>query len=133
MAKLFLDYEPGIHYPQFQMQAGTTGINTIRMYNPIKQSYDHDPQGIFIKKWVPELCDVPVEFIHEPWKMTAMDRKFYNLDMDYPDPIVDLVRTGKYAREKIWGHRNDPQVKAENNRVLILHTSNNEARKRRNR
>ena len=71
LARLFLDYEPGIHYTQFQMQAGTTGINTIRMYNPIKQSQDHDPKGIYIKEWVPELREVPVEFIHEPWKMTA--------------------------------------------------------------
>ena len=76
LAQLFLDYEPGIHYTQFQMQAGTTGINTIRMYNPIKQSMDHDPDGLFIKKWVKELEDVPKEFIHEPWKMTEIDQVF---------------------------------------------------------
>ena len=66
LAQLFLDYEPDIHYPQFQMQAGTTGVNTVRIYNPIKQSKDHDPSGVFIKKWVPELHKVPVEFIHQP-------------------------------------------------------------------
>jgi len=124
MANLFLDYEPGIHYPQFQMQAGTTGVNTVRIYNPVKQSTDHDIDGVFIKKWVPELANVPKEFIHEPWLMTLMDQQLIGLTIgkDYPMPIVDLKDSAAAARDKIYGHRKDKKVKAERIRILDTHT-----------
>ncbi|KAL7547800.1 hypothetical protein ACHAWF_011332 [Thalassiosira exigua] len=75
LAKLFLDYEPGIHYPQLQMQAGTTGINAMRVYNVTKQGKDQDPEGIFIRKYVLELRNVPNEYIHEPHTMPASAQK----------------------------------------------------------
>lgn len=129
LARLFLDYEPGIHYTQFQMQAGTTGINTVRIYNPIKQSKDHDPIGTFIKKWVKELQDMPEGFIHEPWKMTELDKSLLHLSNSYNNPVADIAETGKKARAKIWGHRNDPLVKKESKRIVEVHTRNSKERK----
>jgi deoxyribodipyrimidine photo-lyase len=127
LAKQFLDFEPGIHYSQFQMQAGTIGVNTIRIYNPVKQGYDHDPKGEFIREWVPELCEIPGDLIHEPWKMTDMEQQMYGCEIgtDYPAPIInDIKESYKRASKILWSKKGSKEVKRENPAILKKHVKN---------
>ncbi len=123
LSKVFLDFEPGIHFPQLQMQAGETGINTLRIYNPVKNGIEHDPEAYFISKWVPELKGLPISFRHEPFKLTMLEQKLYGfkLGKNYPNPIVDVASTRKKASDTIWNMRNDRDVIEDSYRILNKH------------
>ncbi len=123
LARQFLDYEPGIHFSQFQMQAGTTGINTLRVYNPVKQSKEKDKEGEFIKKWVPQLAHLPVKFIHEPWLMSEMDQIMYDFKVgkNYPKRIVDAELSNKEARDILWGTKDSKASKRNSRSILDKH------------
>lgn len=113
LARVFTDYEPGIHYSQLQMQSGVTGINTLRIYSPVKQSQEHDPDGVFIRHWVPELKHVSNQWIHEPWKMDEKVQKnsCCVIGEDYPKPLVDHTEAVKKARSLIGEVRRQPNFR----------------------
>ncbi|CAL2085470.1 Cryptochrome-like protein cry2 [Tenacibaculum sp. 190524A05c] len=130
LSRCFLDFEPGIHFPQLQMQAGETGINNLRIYNPVKNGQEHDPDATFIKKWVPELAHLPTPFIHEPYLMTPLDQQFNNciIGEDYPEPIVNIKENRKRASDILWNMKKDKDVLRESIRILKKHTINNRSR-----
>jgi deoxyribodipyrimidine photo-lyase len=107
LARNFLDYEPGIHYSQLQMQSGTTIGSPPRIYNPIKQSIEKDPEGQFIRKWVPELRDQPKEKIHFP---------LLSPQNNYPTAIIPAHNLYRVMRA------NGPKKKQETNQLELLTT-----------
>ena len=123
LARMFTDYEPGIHWSQMQMQSGTTGINTLRIYNPIKQGYDQDPTGVFVRRWVPELALVPDAFCHGPWVWPGAAE---NLEGRYPRPIVEVRRAARMASERVWAVRKGLAYRAEAAAIVEKHASRKE-------
>ena len=95
LAQRFSDYEPGIHWPQVQMQSGQTGINTLRIYNPVKQGHDQDPAGVFTRTWLPELAHMPLALLQTPWLAQGIDQG------SYPAPIINLVEAARAAKDRL--------------------------------
>jgi len=127
LARMFTDYEPGIHYSQVQMQSGTTGINTVRIYNPIKQGVDQDPDGIFIRQWIAELREMGDRYIHTPWQAASQMN-------GYPMPIVDEKEARKAASDQLYGLRkNNPSHRAMAKQIVKKHGSRKPTRSPRKR
>lgn len=122
LARLFTDFEPGIHYPQVQMQSGLTGINALRIYNPERQSTRLDADGTFIRQWLPELAGVPDDLIHTPWLMSPRQRQRYGGN-DYPAPVCDHEQAAREARRAMGRFLAEHVRPGETERVLARHGS----------
>ena len=133
LARQFLDYEPGIHWSQMQMQSGTTGINTTRVYNPIKQAQDHDPQGLFVRRWCPALRRVPDSWLLEPWRMPESVQAACGVRVSadapagapdaWPLPQVDLEAATRTAKDRLHSLRRRPEVRAAKAAIVEKHGS----------
>jgi deoxyribodipyrimidine photo-lyase len=125
LAREFLDYEPGIHWPQVQMQSGTTGINTLRIYNPVKQAKDQDPEGHFVRRWIPALKNVPTTWIFEPWLMTPELQMQYQciIGQDYPAPLMTIESALKQARAILAQAKHGAKHTSDTKRIIEKHAS----------
>ena len=125
LATQFLDYEPGIHWSQLQMQSGTTGINTTRVYNPIKQAQDQDPHGKFVRRWLPAMRGVPDSALFEPWLLSQ--QLHLNADVqagaDITQPLVELAQATREAKQRLHARRQNAEVKAGKKAVVDKHAS----------
>lgn len=105
--------------------SGTTAINTLRMYSPTKQAQDQDPQGEFIRRWVPELARVPLPYLATPWKMDISVQRMAGclIGHDYPAPIVEETVALKFAKDRLYGLRQHADARAEAGQVHAKHGS----------
>lgn len=122
LSSIFLDYDPGIHYGQFQMQAGLTGYHPPRVYNPYKQGEDKDPDGVFVHTWVPELKNIPAPFCHYPHRLTELEKTMYGFNaINYPAPLVDFAEANARNMDKYWKARHSTAAQGNLMGVWLKH------------
>jgi deoxyribodipyrimidine photo-lyase len=101
---LLIDYDVCSNWGNWNYTAGVgNDARGFRYFNIPKQTKDYDPQGKYIKHWLPELASLPGDLVREPWKLSQAEQKRYGvrLGVDYPNPVVDFFKSVK-ANEKIY-------------------------------
>ncbi len=89
-----VDADPANNAASWQWVAGSgaDAAPYFRIFNPVTQGLKFDPDGLYVRRWVPEIAALPDALIHEPWKADAgtLRRAGIGLGESYPRPIVDL-------------------------------------------
>lgn len=120
------DYEPWIHYPQFQMQSWTAGINQYRIYNPTKQLLEKDAEWRFVDTRCPELKSIPMPYKAEPWKLNEwLFQWAYGMRIwvDYPTPLFDLEQQNRTARKVLRDLKKEPWFREVAYKIYLKHGS----------
>jgi deoxyribodipyrimidine photo-lyase len=96
-----IDADPAINYTQWQTQCNLTGVHPVRVYNPRKQVRENDPDGEFIREYVPELRDLPDEHLPRPEKtpLSVQEECGVRIGEDYPRPVVEFEQRREEARD----------------------------------
>ncbi|MFM7470684.1 MAG: DASH family cryptochrome [Nodosilinea sp.] len=110
---LLIDYDVCSNYGNWNYAAGIGNDGRgFRYFNILNQAQNYDPQGSYVKIWLPELRSLPPSQVHQPWRLTAAQQQDFgvNLGVDYPLPRVDLdesVRSNKeiYSRAESGIHK----------------------------
>ncbi|WP_425144712.1 uracil-DNA glycosylase [Deinococcus sp.] len=129
LARLWLDNEPGIHWAQMQMQSSVVGINAVRIYSPTRQAQAHDPDGTFIRRWLPELARLPLPYLHQPWTLPPLlaQQLDFVAGRDYPVPVAEEGLAAREAMSRIYALKQTPAARAEAARVYQRHGSRKKA------
>ena len=101
---LLLDYDVCSNWGNWNYTAGVgNDARGFRFFNILKQSKDYDPQGEYVKHWLPALSQIPASKVHEPWKLLPVEQTRFGVRMgvDYPHPLVDLFKSAA-AHEVIY-------------------------------
>jgi deoxyribodipyrimidine photo-lyase len=101
---LLIDYDVASNWGNWNYAAGVgNDARGFRFFNIYKQAKDYDPQGEYVKLWLPELAEVPGVKVHDPSKLQPIEQQRFGvrLGVDYPYPVVDLFKSAA-ANEKIY-------------------------------
>ncbi|MCY7295750.1 cryptochrome/photolyase family protein [Alteromonas sp. a30] len=88
---------------QWVAGSGADASPYFRIFNPVTQGKKFDPEGEYVKRFVPELSRLPKKYIHSPWEASSSELKLYGITLgqSYPSPIVDLSTSRKRALEAL--------------------------------
>jgi len=97
-----IDGDAAINYTQWQSQSNLTGVHPVRIYNPRKQVREHDPDGTFVRRYVPELGDLPTDHLDRPERtpLAVQESAGVRIGEDYPRPVVDFEARREAARRR---------------------------------